>query len=110
MGSLNRQVSVLNQITCRCRHNHLVCDIVLPECAQGQRLVIRVVLYQQNEPVAHDLLLSSLEGEVEGRALIDLRLGPDLASVPVNDALRARQTDAGARELGRSVQPLEGSE
>jgi hypothetical protein len=38
------------------------------------------------------------------------RFGPDLAPVAMDDALYGRETDAGAFELGRAVEPLEGAE
>ena len=45
--------------------------------------------------------------EVEGRAVADCPLGPHLATVAFHDLPHAGETDAGARELARLMQPLE---
>src|SRR5262249_40123262 len=46
------------------------------------------------------------EREIEGRALIDRAFRADMPTVPVNDALNGRQTDAGAVELLGPMQAL----
>src|SRR5262245_28140004 len=51
-----------------------------------------------------------LEGEVERRALIDVRLGPDAAAVSIDDALHYGQPDAGAVEFTVVVETLECAE
>src|SRR6266496_2264125 len=50
------------------------------------------------------------EGERECRALLHRALGPDLAAVAPDDALRAGETDPGPAELGRAVEALERAE
>src|ERR1041385_2841704 len=52
----------------------------------------------------------SLESEEESRAAVDLAGRPDLAAVPVDDALDGGQANPGAFELSVAVKPLEGAE
>ena len=76
--------------------------LLLLQRAQRQRLVVRIVLDQQDRRLRGHDRPSAAEREVEGRALPDSRLGPDPAAVAVDDALHGRQPDAGARELVRA--------
>src|SRR5215212_5970800 len=55
-------------------------------------------------------LVPAPEREVEGRPFAHLALGPDPASVPVDDARHRRQPYARSLELVLPVQPLEGPE
>src|ERR1017187_548403 len=55
-------------------------------------------------------LIWSPKCEVERRAAIHLRFGPNAPAVAVNDALHGGQVDAGAWKFGRPVQALKGSE
>src|ERR1017187_9921247 len=55
-------------------------------------------------------LIWSPKCEVERRAPVHLRFGPDAPAVAVNDALHGGQADAGAWKFGRPVQALKGSE
>src|SRR3984893_598528 len=48
--------------------------------------------------------------EVECRALINRRFGPDSPAVAMDDALHDREADAGAFEILRAMQPLEHAE
>src|ERR1700722_2523356 len=65
---------------------------------------IRLVL------VSGDWTASLFEGKREGRALVGFCLGPDPASVTLDDALRDGQADTGPLVLGRAVQSLKNSE
>lgn len=47
---------------------------------------------------------------MERGTLVDDALGPNLATVAMNDSLHTGQPDATARELGGRVQALEGAE
>src|SRR5690349_4315364 len=50
------------------------------------------------------------ESEEKRRALVGLRLGPDAAPVPVNDALHDGQTDTRALKILGAMQPLKHNE
>src|SRR4051794_8679683 len=50
------------------------------------------------------------QGEIEGSSLLGLGVGPDPATVPVNDPLHGCKPDACALELSTRVQALEGAE
>jgi hypothetical protein len=47
---------------------------------------------------------------VDGGALLDLALGPDLPAVPADDATHRGQSDPRSRKIDGPVQPLEGQE
>ena len=83
----------------------------LPERPQRQLLVAGVVLDEQDD-LAHAAAPEPAAGEREVEASRPRRraLGPDAPAVAVHDALHRREADAGARELGGRVQPLEGRE
>jgi hypothetical protein len=49
----------------------------------------------------------ALDGEIEGGADIDDAFCPDPSAVSLDDALHARQANAGTRKLGGRMQPLE---
>src|ERR1700738_4329927 len=48
--------------------------------------------------------------EVECRALVNRRFGPDAPAVAMDDALHDRTPDAGAFEIIRALQPLDHAE
>src|SRR5690242_20838900 len=50
------------------------------------------------------------EGKEERRAAVHLAVRPDTAAVPLDDALRQGQPDAGALELVGAMQPLKHAE
>src|SRR5579863_2520284 len=56
------------------------------------------------------LVLGRTEREEKRRSLIDRRLGPYSATVPLNDALHNRQAHSGTFEIARFVQALKNSE
>src|ERR1700735_159527 len=51
-----------------------------------------------------------VEGEIDGGAAIDATFGPGPPAVTVDDAPDDGQADAGARELGGGLEPLERAE
>jgi hypothetical protein len=51
--------------------------------------------------------LFRVQGEVEGSAAADGAFGPDSPAVAFDDPPDAGQADAGARELGNRMEPLE---
>src|SRR5690349_19016979 len=55
-------------------------------------------------------MLLPRQSEVERRAAIDLRLGPDAAAVTADDALHGHEADTRTVELLRRVQPLKDAE
>ncbi len=55
------------------------------------------------------ILYSSRQCEVERRTPSDLSLGPDTATVPVDDSLHDSQSDAGTFKFVPGMQPLEHS-
>src|SRR5438093_1586472 len=59
---------------------------------------------------ASGMMAPSLEGEVEGGALIGLGVGPDASAVALDDALHDGQADSGPLVLLGPVQPLEDAE
>src|SRR3990172_9114828 len=54
-------------------------------------------------------LRRAAQGEVEGCAVFWSALGPDAASMPVDDALHRSQPDTGTFEIVRRVEALEGA-